>query len=252
VFVYHSLSYVIPLVVHRLSDVEYTVVILCSILSCLCFQNYNLHVTKVVGKLARKPPSISSSVATKDQIISGVLVQSDFKYSLMAPDDLREYAGLTTTVVTCKQRLPIFAAGVDLIRWSLEGMFGGVVNLEDDDIDENEQVPTVKKQISQEDDDEYDPEKEIESSIVKAEEEGDDDEAIYGTKSKFTGRTFRVMDCVTVRCRRGYVELEWVGNIINDGIADATLAILANLESSPAAVKCTSFHSLPIHPYTHN
>lgn len=64
----------------------------------------------------------------KEQLLTGVLVQNDFKLSLMAPDDLREYAGLTTTVVTCRQKVPMSVAGVGLVRWSLEGMFGAVVN----------------------------------------------------------------------------------------------------------------------------
>lgn len=89
-------------------------------------------------------------------------------------------------------------------------MFGAVVNLEDDDEETKDQ------------------------KILE-----EDDEDMYGgEKTKLTGRTFKVMDCVTVRCMKGYVELEWVGNVLNDGIADAVLAVLMTLESSPAAVKC--------------
>jgi cleavage and polyadenylation specificity factor subunit 3 len=190
-------------------------------------------IAQVVGKLAKKVPHFpdgeSSSVATKDQIISGVLVQQDFKYSLMAPEDLREYAGLTTTVVTCKQRIPMYAAGLDLIRWSLESMFGAVVNIEDDWVEEDD-IGVKKEEV--EDDDEYDPEKDLANEP--------DDEEVYGEKGKFSGKTFRIMDTVTVRCHKTFVELEWVGNILNDGIADAIAAILLNLESSPAAVKCES------------
>lgn len=150
----------------------------------------------------------------KEQLLTGVLVQNDFKLSLMAPDDLREYAGLTTTVVTCRQKVPMSVAGVGLVRWSLEGMFGGVVNIEDDDEDdEREDIP----------------------------QEEEDTDTDGGEKSKMNGKTFKVMDCVTVRCMKGYVELEWVGNVLNDGIADAVLAVLMTLESSPAAVKCKPF-----------
>jgi cleavage and polyadenylation specificity factor subunit 3 len=46
------------------------------------------------------------------------------------------------------------------------------------------------------------------------------------------------MGCVTVRYRSsGDVELEWEGNMLNDGIADAIMAVLISVESSPAAVK---------------
>lgn len=160
-----------------------------------------------MGKLAQKPPP--TIALQKDQLLTGVLVQNDFKLSLMAPEDLREYAGLTTTVVTCRQKVPMSVAGVGLVRWSLEGMFGGVVNEDDNDEDEDQK------------------------------NDGGEDEDMYsGEKTKLTGRTFRVMDCVTVRCTNSYVELEWVGNVLNDGIADAVLAILMTLESSPAAVKC--------------
>jgi cleavage and polyadenylation specificity factor subunit 3 len=76
---------------------------------------------KVVGKLAELPPDD----ATTERIVSGVLVQNGFNLTLMAPEDLKEYAGLTTTTVMFKKRL-FCSAGVDLIRWGLEGMFGGI------------------------------------------------------------------------------------------------------------------------------
>ncbi|PUU73580.1 beta-lactamase-like protein [Tuber borchii] len=153
-------------------------------------------IAKVVGKLAQKPPG-TQTLALKEQLLTGVLVQNDFKLSLMTPDDLREYAGLTTTVVSCRQKIPMRAAGVGLVRWSLDNMFGAVVD--------------------------------------------------EGVKYK-SGNTFKIMDTVTVRCRKGYVELEWVGNMLNDGIADATAAVLMGLETSPAAVR----HSSTTHTHAHS
>lgn len=44
----------------------------------------------------------------------------------MAPEDLREYAGLTTTTIMCKQNLTLGAAGLNLIKWALEGTFGAI------------------------------------------------------------------------------------------------------------------------------
>src|SRR4051812_47514733 len=79
-------------------------------------------VAKVVGKLASIPPPISDAAGTgpqEPQLVTGVLVQTDFKMSLMAPEDLHEYAGLTTTTIICKQRFKLSAAGVDLIKWAL-------------------------------------------------------------------------------------------------------------------------------------
>ena len=177
-------------------------------------------IAKVVGKLASLPPpskkSTSSAMVKHRQttldeldghIISGVLVQNDFKISLMAPEDLREYAGLTTTIVTCRQRVQTVAAGTGMVRWAMEGMFGAVVEL---------------------------PDEELAKAGKKGGKPGGKEE-----EKNVTGNTFRVMDCVTLRCRRGYVEVEWEGNVLNDGIADGIVACLLMLESSPAAVKCT-------------
>ena len=72
---------------------------------------------KVVGQLAQIPPPKSSD-PDDERLITGVLVQNDFKMSLMAPEDLREYAGLTTTTIMCKQNLTLSAAGLDLVKWA--------------------------------------------------------------------------------------------------------------------------------------
>ncbi|KAF3312773.1 endoribonuclease ysh1 [Orbilia oligospora] len=184
-------------------------------------------IANVVGKLAKHPPHPSKDVdkalvkTGQEQIFAGVLVQNDFKLSLMSPDDLREYAGLTTTTVMCKQRVPLSTAGAGLVRWSLESMFGGIV--------------TVKKERTNgyiEDEDEGSKEANGEQKNVKDQASREE--------------TFRVMDCVTVSCRSGYVELEWEGNIHNDGIADAILAILLSIESAPASVKYST------KPHSHN
>ncbi|KAK3314720.1 beta-lactamase-like protein [Apodospora peruviana] len=178
---------------------------------------------KVVGKLASIPPSIKEAKnghQEEPQLITGVLVQNDFKMSLMAPEDLREYAGLTTTTIACKQRLKLCAAGIDLIKWGLEGTFGGI-----------EELPESKvglEHASNGKDEEFE----------KADEEVDQVIAAY-----------RVMACVTVRYRAsGEVELEWEGNMLNDGIADAVIAVLLSIESSPAAVK----RSASKHPHSHS
>lgn len=175
-------------------------------------------VAKVVGKLASLPPPVGED--REPQLVTGVLVQNDFKMSLMAPDDLREYAGLTTTTITCKQRLRLSAAGVDLIKWGLEGTFGGI-----------EELPVVKKENSHDDTNG--------SSMELDEKNGPAPLAVY-----------LVMGCVTVRCfDNGELELEWEGNMLNDGIADAVMAVLLGIESSPAAVKRTYIlHDLPPRP----
>lgn len=190
-------------------------------------------VAKVVGKLAAIAPPMPRSKAEdgdsgqdegedKVEMISGVLIQNDFKISLMAPEDLKEYAGLTTTTILCRQHITLSAAGVDLIRWALEGTFGAIKqsNTTDANIDGKE------------------------SKMNGHDANGEAaDEEISRTQTKFT-----VMDCVNVLVKPGgRVEVEWEGNVLNDGIADAVLAVLFTVESSPAAVKRTSLVPLSFH-----
>jgi cleavage and polyadenylation specificity factor subunit 3 len=189
-------------------------------------------IAKVVGKLASIPPPLpfrvkaegeeedSEEEKEQDQYITGVLIQNDFKISLMAPEDLKEYAGLTTTTIVCRQHLTLSAAGVELIRWALEGTFGAI-----------KEVKTTDANIDG---------KQVNGNGAYKEEA---DEEVQRSSTAFT-----VMDCVNVHCNvGGRVEVEWEGNMINDGIADAVLAVLFTVESSPAAVRRTysSFHLMP-------
>jgi cleavage and polyadenylation specificity factor subunit 3 len=179
-------------------------------------------VAKVVGKLASIAPPVprslnsdgeeSEAVYEEVEMISGVLVQNDFKISLMAPEDLKEYAGLTTTTILCRQHLTLSAAGIDLIRWALEGTFGAI-----------KESKTTDANIDGK-------ESKVNGHATNGEAA---DEEINRTQTTFT-----VMDCVAVLVKNGgRVEVEWEGNVINDGIADAVLAVLFTVESSPAAVK---------------
>ena len=184
-------------------------------------------IAKVVGKLASVAPPLPRSSQTdgddasngdeeesegeKVEMITGVLVQNDFKISLMAPEDLKEYAGLTTTTIVCRQHLTLSAAGTDLIRWALEGTFGAIKE-------------------SQVTDAAVDGKEHANGNGMHAE---DVDGEVGRTETKFT-----VMDCVDVVVKNGgRVEVEWEGNVMNDGIADAVLAVLFTVESSPAAVR---------------
>jgi len=165
-------------------------------------------IAKVVGKLASLPPP-SNIEDSQSQLITGVLVQNDFKMSLMAPEDLREYAGLTTTTITCKQRMTLSAAGIELIKWALEGTFGSI-----------EELPDSKSKAQNGD-----------THMNGSSEDADEEISRQLT-------AYLVMGCVTVRhSSNGDVELEWEGNMLNDGIADAIMAVLFSVESSPAAVK---------------
>jgi cleavage and polyadenylation specificity factor subunit 3 len=188
---------------------------------------------KVVGKLAsiQPPLSIHPDQAAAPPLVTGVLVQNDFKLSLMAPEDLREYAGLNTTTITCKQRLTLSAAGVDLVKWALEGTFGNI-----------EELPEMRRGKNGQSNGHAD--KMITDDVEMKEEDADEEVASLVA-------AYLVMGCVSVRYRtNGEVELEWEGNMLNDGIADSVMAVLFSVESSPAAVKRSSAkhshsHELP-------
>ena len=53
-------------------------------------------------------------------------MQKDFNMSLIAAEDLREFAGLETNVVMQRQTIA-FHGGLALLKWHLEQMFGGVI-----------------------------------------------------------------------------------------------------------------------------
>ncbi|KAM3075474.1 endoribonuclease ysh1 [Clarireedia jacksonii] len=181
-------------------------------------------IARVVGKLASAPPAANDA-----QLITGVLVQNDFKMSLMAPEDLREYAGLTTTTITCRQRMTLSAAGIDLIKWALEGTFGKI-----DELPESRNGKALKTNGNGDT-----------HMTANGSSDEEADEEISNTVTAYL-----VMGCVTVRYRNnGEVELEWEGNMLNDGIADAIMAVLFSVESSPAAVKQSS--SKHTHSHTH-
>ena len=174
---------------------------------------------KVVGKLASIPPP--KTLDEEDtQLLNGVLVQNGFKLSLMAPEDLQEYAGLTTTTVMCKQHITLVAAGVELIKWALTSTFGAIEEI-------GGSMPTNGKPNGHQTNGEMKPEDEEEA----------DEELPSGDTRKFL-----VMGCITITWhdQSREVELEWEGNAMNDGIADAVMAVLLTVESSPAAVKYSS------------
>ena len=69
--------------------------------------------------MANNPP-------TEDRILNGVLVQKDFNMSLIAAEDLREFAGLDINMVMQRQTIA-FHGGLPLLKWHLDQMFGGVI-----------------------------------------------------------------------------------------------------------------------------
>ncbi|KAE8355960.1 beta-lactamase-like protein [Aspergillus coremiiformis] len=174
-------------------------------------------IAKVVGKLAQiAPPSEQED----GHLMAGVLVQNGFNLSLMAPDDLREYAGLTTTTITCKQHITLSSASMDLIKWALEGTFGAI---EEAGTKANVKEEPVNGELSKPFEEDSKPKEEVADEEIPIENE----------------QTYLVMGCVIIRYfpRTREVELEWEGNMMNDGVADAVMAVLLTVESSPASVK---------------
>ncbi|BGP55727.1 endoribonuclease ysh1 [Rhodotorula sphaerocarpa] len=73
---------------------------------------------KALGSLALTQPAPATPV-------SGLLVSKDFSYTLLSPADLREFTGLSTSVILQRQRLAL-SVSWDLVRWHLQGMYGKI------------------------------------------------------------------------------------------------------------------------------
>ncbi|CDK24139.1 unnamed protein product [Kuraishia capsulata CBS 1993] len=82
-------------------------------------------------KIAHAMGIMAEEIPKEKKIISGVLVQKDFDLNLLKLEDLREYSGLTTTIVRERQVMKC-CAGRQLIHWHLSQMFGYVEMLADE------------------------------------------------------------------------------------------------------------------------
>ncbi|KAG5362413.1 Endoribonuclease YSH1 [Yarrowia sp. C11] len=197
-------------------------------------------VAKTVGKMAEEKPHVG-------QIISGVVVQKDFNYGIMGVADLREHAGLSTSSVLERQTVTV-NAGVDLVKYHLEQMFGYVEMKET----ENVKIEEMEEDVAEEEDDK-EVKKEVEDIVmegqvqdvtveeVKKEEEVKEEfkKEVEGEEGS-AGTTFVVMNSVTVKHTPTSCTIEWVGSCLNDSIADAVLAILLTVDNSRASVKMSS------------
>lgn len=68
--------------------------------------------------MAAKPPQTGA-------LLSGLLVQKDFSYTLLSPSELKDFTGLGTTEIKQKQNLRLNVSW-EIVRWHLEGMYGEV------------------------------------------------------------------------------------------------------------------------------
>ena len=103
---------------------------------------------------------------------------------------------------------------MDLIKWALEGTFGAIEAIGD----------TSNTNVKEE---------------TNGEEQKPKEETVDEEIPMENTQSYLVMDCVVIRYngRTREVELEWEGNMMNDGVADAVMAVLLTVESSPASVK---------------
>ncbi|GMM35853.1 cleavage polyadenylation factor subunit [Saccharomycopsis crataegensis] len=91
----------------------------------LRIQFQGMRVAKALGNIAEVKPK-------PGDIMTGVLVSKNFDLNLLKVDDLREFSGLTTTVVKERQTIRI-TSGRDLMHWHLSQMFGYVEVLHDNE-----------------------------------------------------------------------------------------------------------------------
>jgi cleavage and polyadenylation specificity factor subunit 3 len=146
---------------------------------------------------------IKSLQMESDLESADLLVQNDLNLTFMAAKNFQEYAAASSTTITTEKRF-VCSAGVELIRWGLEGMFGEI-----------EQLPA--------------------NDAVKDEPNG----STANDGNDATNHTcFLVMDAVTVDVAPGgQVVLGWESSLLNDNVADAVLAVMLQMETGIVGVK---------------
>jgi cleavage and polyadenylation specificity factor subunit 3 len=152
--------------------------------------------------LAAEPPKTGST-------LSGLLIQKDFSYTMLDPQDLKDFTGLGTSDIVQRQSISI-GVSWEVIRWHLEGMYGEVDEQEEDGL------PFFKV------------------GVVFARRSA-------STTTGLTGLPAQVMDVVSVvHVSEQELRLEWVTNASNDMIADSALALLCGIDSNFATIKSRS------------
>lgn len=74
---------------------------------------------KAIGSIANKPPK-------QDDLLAGLLISKDFAYTILNPEDLHDFTGLSTSTIVQRQRLQLHVTW-SLILYHLNGMFGRIV-----------------------------------------------------------------------------------------------------------------------------
>ncbi|TPX44505.1 hypothetical protein SeMB42_g04306 [Synchytrium endobioticum] len=87
-------------------------------------------------KMAKTIGSLAAAAPKPGTVVSGILVQRDFQYRIMAPEDLPEFTSLSTVTIRQRQRVPC-RAPFNLVKWHLEQMWGELEYVEVEESDED-------------------------------------------------------------------------------------------------------------------
>ena len=175
------------------------------------------HMAQAIGTLASVPP-------TTTQPVSGLLVSKDFSYTLLDPKDLRDFTGLETSEIRQKQRVRC-EVGWELVKWHLEGMFGGV---EDGVGKDGGKVMRVRFELF--------------LSGVWVGGYGGVGLELIPSSAVCDDQVMGALDIkLSSSAEQRELTLEWVASSSNDMIADAALTLILGIDSSRASVKsaCT-------------
>jgi cleavage and polyadenylation specificity factor subunit 3 len=154
-------------------------------------------IVKVIGKLAAEPLKPTSA-------LSGLLIQKDFSYTMLDPQDLKDFTGLGTSDIIQRQSVSI-SVGWEVVRWHLEGMYGEVEEAEENGMPMYKVRRCVFRRF-----------RELQLTLVPK----------------------QVMDAVSIiHVAEQELRLEWVTTASNDMIADSALALLCGIDSNFATIK---------------
>ncbi|KAJ1961975.1 endoribonuclease ysh1 [Dispira parvispora] len=175
----------------------------------------------------KKPRAEEPSSTDKLVPLDGILVTKDYEYRIMDEQYLCEFTGLQPTEILQRQAIPYYGS-LSLLRYHLEQMFGTVhqntVGNHPVTCAEHFGTDVYFKQMTTQ----------LPGDKMKQEAET----AEKGSGSTTVLSVYEAVDVIH-QPDEGLVELAWMGNYLNDMVADSIVAIVVNIECSPASVKLT-------------
>ncbi|KAI8060768.1 beta-lactamase-like protein, partial [Gongronella butleri] len=153
-------------------------------------------------KMAKTIGGLAATYPTENQALDGIIIGKDYQLSIMSLQDMTEQTGLVQSVITQRQFVP-FNAGIGLLKWHLEMMFGDL-----DVVDVGKPNANASEETKQ-----------------------------------HQGSVLRVLDAVDIKRfddTPNQLILEWVGGTVNDMIVDSILSIVLSIDILPASVKASN------------